>query len=128
MISAAELRKLQQSFLVTKEDEFITRFKKATDLYESILIQESQKAIMAAQQMITNYILVNYIPLTQSIEGFYYNTLLYGMWKGENLFQKFNIVPPFERVNKELDRFVYRLENMSDPNKSNRLYLKLSWC
>jgi hypothetical protein len=128
MISAAELRKLQQSFLVTKEDEFITRFKKATDLYESILIQESQNAIMAAQQMITNHILLNYIPLTQSIEGFYYNTLLYGLWKGENLFQKFNILPPFERANKELDRFGYRLENMSDPNKSNRLYLKLSWC
>ena len=128
MISAAELRKLQQSFLVTKEDEFITRFKKATDVYESILIQESQKAIMAAQQMITNHMILNYIPLTVSIEGFYYNTLLYGMWKGENLFQKFNILPPFDRANKELDRFGYRLENISDPNKSNRLYIKLSWC
>jgi CHASE3 domain sensor protein len=127
MISAAELRKLQQSFLLTKEDEFITRFKKATDLYESILIQESQIAIMAAQKMVTNYMFLNYIPLTQSIEGFYYSTLLYGIWKDENLFQKFNIVSPFERANKELDRFGYRLENVSDPNKSNRLYLKLTW-
>jgi hypothetical protein len=128
MISAAELRRLQQSFIATKEDEFITCFKKATDLYESILIQESQKAIVAAQQMLTNHMILNYIPLTQTIEGFYYNTLLYGIWKGENLFQKFNIVSPFDRANKELEIFGYRLENISDPNKSNRLYLKISWC
>ena len=127
MISAAELRKLQQSFLLTKEHEFIARFKKASDLYESILIQESQIAIMSAQKMISNYMFLNYIPLTVSIDGFYYSTLLYGIWKDENLFQKFNILPPLEKANKELNRFGYRLENMSDPNKSNRLYLKLTW-
>jgi hypothetical protein len=127
MISAAEFRKLQQSFLLTKEDELITRFKKATEIYESILIKESERAIMAAQQMVTNQIILNYIPLTQSIDGFYYNTMLYGIWKGENLFEKCNIVPPFDRATKELDRFGYRLENVSDPNKSNRLYLKLTW-
>ena len=127
MISAAELRKLQQSFLSSKEDEFITRFKKAIQQYESTLLLESENTISAAQQMNVNYMFLNYIPLIQSFEGFYYTTLLYGIWKSENLFEKYNIISPFDNVSKELERFGYRLENISDSNKSSRLYLKLSW-
>ena len=127
MISAQELRKLQESFIQNKEDDFIPRFKQAVDQYKTILIQESEKAIMAAQNTNLHYIFLDYLPLTKTYEGFYYNTVLYGFWKGEHLFTKHDITSPFDQANKELDRFGYRLENLSDTNKSNRLYIKLTW-
>lgn len=127
MISAAELRILQQSFIQDKEDEFVSRFKKAVQLYESILIQESQNAILNAQKSNLTYTFLDFVPLTKTYEGFYYNAVLYGFWKGENLFTKHNITSPFDSANKELDRFGYRIENISDTSKSNRLYIKLTW-
>ena len=127
MISAEQLRNLQQSFLQNKEEEFLSRFKKAIDQYESILIKESETAIINAQKTNLSYIFLDFLPLTKTYEGFYYNTVLYGFWKGENLFTKYNIISPFDSANKELERFGYHLENLSDTNKSNRLYIKLVW-
>lgn len=127
MISAQELRDLQKSFLQNKEEEILCRFKTAVSQYESILMKECENAITIAQKNNLTYTFLDFQPLTKSYEGFYYTAVLYGLWKGENLFTKHSIVSPFDRVNKELERFGYHLENVSDMNKSNRLYIKLSW-
>ena len=133
MISAQELRNLQKTFLNDKEGDFIQRIKDASDLYYKLLMEEAQKSIVYAQQNNLSYSLLNFTSLTQPVDIFTYTNLLYGIWINkytnipENLFLKYEITPPFDRAVKELEIFGYKLENVSDPNKSRKIYIKLSW-
>ena len=75
-------------------------------------MEEAQKSITFAQQTNRDWIFLNYVPLIQPIYGFYYTMFLNSA---------------LERVAKELAVFGYRLENISDSSKSNKLFIKLSW-
>jgi hypothetical protein len=125
MISAKELRRLQEEFV--KKDSISSRFETASDKYRQRIIDQAQCAITDVQnnKHNYNYTMLDYIPLIQEIDGFSYSQMLYGLWNRTT--QKFDVFNPFEKASKELERFGYKLENVSDFTKSKRLYIKISW-
>jgi hypothetical protein len=106
MITAQELRALQAQFLI--EDSL----SKATKYYDNLVMEEAKRAISYAQQTRQDWIFLNYIPLIQPVYGFHYTMFL------EN---------SLNRARAELAQFGYRIENISDQSKSNKLFIKISW-
>lgn len=142
MISAAELRALQSSrVVVAKHDEeknkamFSARFKKACDAYYNTIMEEVKLALESIQEQESSYtyLILNYKPLIADFEGLKYTTLLYGYWNAErkefddSTFAEYDVEKPFEKAKKELAELGYRLENVSDPSISKRLFIKFSW-
>jgi hypothetical protein len=106
MITAQELRVLQAKFLL--EDNLY----KGSKYYDSLIMEEVKKAISYAQQTRQDWIFLNYFPLIQPVYGFSYTMFL------EN---------SLNRARAELEVFGYRIENISDQTKSNKLFIKISW-
>ena len=106
MITAQELRVLQAKFLL--EDTL----SKGTKYYDSLIMEEAKKAISYAQQTRQDWIFLNYFPLIQPVYGFSYTMFL------EN---------SLNHARAELAQFGYRIENISDQTKSNKLFIKISW-
>lgn len=140
MISAAELRARQASRVPPmdeqrKKAEFTARFKKAADGYYNAIMEEVKLALESIQEQESSYtyIILNFKPLTAEFEGLKYTTLLYGYWNKErnafddSAFAEYGVEKPFERAKKELAELGYRLENVSDPSISKKLFIKFSW-
>jgi hypothetical protein len=147
MISAADLRRTQEANQATRQDEvarrkdeaekreakIVERFRGACDKYVDVLLDEAKRALEYAQKTSKTYIILDHRDITKDIEGFSYTTLLYGFWSrsdskfDDSIFTKNDIVRPFDRASAELDKFGYKLENVSDPARSHRLFIKLSW-
>lgn len=125
MISAKELRRIQAEFL--KKDSISSRFETASDKYRQRIIDQAGRAIADVQnnKHNYNYTMLDYIPLIEEIDGFSYSQMLYGLWNRTT--QQFDVFNPFEKASKELEKFGYKLENVSDFTKSKRLYIKISW-
>jgi hypothetical protein len=146
MISAAEFRKLQTESLAQKkvaQDEAKTkreaeqkaRFAKACDEYREVILDEVQAALKHVREkgLRYNYIMLEHTYLIKDVKGFSYTTLLYGFWNKETkkfdeaIFKENEVSKPFDRAVEELATHGYKLENVSDPTRSKRLYIKLSW-
>jgi hypothetical protein len=133
MISAEELRKLQKQETIRRQNEYTVNFKNATDKYYQILMDEAKKSIELAQKTSKNYIILDHIPLIRGVDGFPYTKLLYGVWDKTNctfdpsIFEKSNTTSPFSRAVEDLDKFGYKLENVSKMTKPYHLHLKISW-
>jgi hypothetical protein len=146
MISAAEFRKLQTESLAQKkvaQDEAKTkreaeqkaRFAKACDEYKEVILDEVQAALKHVREkgLRYNYIMLEHTYLIKDVKGFSYTTLLYGFWNKETkkfddaIFKENEVTKPFDRAVEELATHGYKLENVSDQNRSKRLYIKLSW-
>jgi hypothetical protein len=146
MISAAEFRKLQTESLAQKkaaheeaktkrEAEQKARFTKACDEYKEVILDEVQAALKHVREkgLRYNYIMLDHHYLIKDVKGFSYTTLLYGFWNKEgnkfedNIFKDYEVSKPFDRAAEELAAHGYKLENVSDPTRSKRLYIKLSW-
>lgn len=147
MISAADLRRAQEANQATRQEEaarrkdeaaareakLVERFRGACDKYVDILLDEAKHALEYAQKTNKIYIILDRREITKDVDGFAYTTLLYGFWsRSENkfdcsIFSKNEIQRPFERAAAELDKFGYKLENVSDPARSKGLFIKLSW-
>jgi len=106
MITAQELRVLQAKFLL--EDSLT----KGANYYDNLIMEEAKKAISYAQQTRQDWIFLNYFPLIQPVYGFSYTMFL------EN---------SLNRARVSLAQFGYRIENISDQSKSNKLFIKVSW-
>jgi len=106
MITAQELRVLQAKFLL--EDSL----SKGANYYDRLIMEEAKKAISYAQQTRQDWIFLNYFPLIQPVYGFSYTMFL------EN---------SLNRARVSLGQFGYRIENISDQSKSNKLFIKISW-
>jgi hypothetical protein len=146
MISAAEFRKLQTESLAQKkaahdeakmkrEAEQKARFAKACDEYKGVILDEVQAALKHVREkgLRYNYIMLEHSYLIRDVKGFSYTTLLYGFWNKETkkfdeaIFKDNEVTKPFDRAVEELAAHGYKLENVSDPTRSKRLYIKLSW-
>jgi hypothetical protein len=147
MISAADLRRAQEANQATRQEEatrrkeeaekreakIVERFRSACDKYVDILLDEAKRALEYAQKTAKTYIILDHRDITKDVEGFSYTTLLYGFWSrsdnkfDDSIFTKNDIQHPFERAAAELDKFGYKLENVSDSSRSHRLFIKLSW-
>jgi hypothetical protein len=146
MISAAEFRKLQTETLTQKKaahDEAKTkreveqkaRFVVACGEYREVILDEVQAALkhVRAKGLRYNYIMLDHTYLTKDTKGFAYTTLLYGFWNKErksfddSIFKENEVRKPFDIAAEELATHGYKLENVSDPARSKRLYIKLSW-
>jgi hypothetical protein len=147
MISAADLRRAQEANQTARQEEaarrkeeaaareakIVERFRGACDKYVDILLDETKHALEYAQKTSKSYIILDTSNITKTIEGFSYTTFLYGFWSREtrkfddSIFTKNEIQRPFERAVAELDKFGYKLENVSDPARSKGLFIKLSW-
>ena len=106
MITAQELRVLQAKFLL---EDTLSR---GANYYDSLIMEEAKRAISYAQQTRRDWIFLNYLPLIQPVYGLSYTMFL------ENSLNR-------ARVN--LGQFGYRIENISDQSKSNKLFIKISW-
>jgi hypothetical protein len=133
MLSAAELRARQAEKLSSRKDEFSSRFRKATEGYYEAIMREVKLALEAVQDSSFTYVILNFKPLTEDFEGLKYTTMLYGYWIkdreafDDSIFAEQEVEKPFERAKKELAELGYRLENVSDPKVSKKLFIKLSW-
>lgn len=147
MISAADLRRAQEANQATRQEEsarrkdeaekreakIVERFRGACDKYVDILLDEAKRALEYVQTTNKTYIILDHRDITKDVEGFAYTTLLYGFWSRQNskfddsIFTKNDIQRPFDRAAAELDKFGYKLENVSDPARSHRLFIKLTW-
>jgi hypothetical protein len=146
MISAAEFRKLQTESLAQKkvaheeaktkrETEQKARFAKACDEYQEVILDEVQAALKHVREkgLRYNYIMLEHTYLIKDVKGFSYTTLLYGFWNkdgkkfDDSIFKDSEVTKPFDRAVEELAKHGYKLENVSDPTRSKRLYIKLSW-
>jgi hypothetical protein len=147
MISAADLRRTQEANQATRQEEaarrkdeaiqreakIVERFRGACDKYVDILLEETKRALQYAQKTAKTYIILDHREITKDVEGFSYTTLLYGFWSrqdnkfDDSIFTKNDIQRPLDRAAAELDKFGYKLENVSDPARSHRLFIKLSW-
>jgi hypothetical protein len=140
MISAEELRARQTAQQEVKKEqrvkeqvEFGDRFKKAVDKYYDIIMSEAEKAIGEAQKSTKPFVYLDFKPLIKDVEGLAYTTVLYGFWNkkeqrfDDSKFKEFGIEKPLERASRDLDKLGYKLKDVSDPSKSYRLFIKLSW-
>jgi hypothetical protein len=133
MISAEELRKLQKEESIRRETEYSLSFKNATDKYYNIIMEEAKKAISISQKTDRSYIILDHVPLIRNVDTFQYTRLLYGLWNKHthkfdpSIFEKYCVVSPFSRAVEDLDKFGYKLENVSKPTKPYHLHLKISW-
>ena len=133
MISAAELRILQQSYVVASQKAKEDRFRNACEKYFDILVTEGQRGIeMSKSSSRTSYIL-SPERISQKVDGYQYSTLLYGLWNrttrqfDSEIFAKNEVEKPFDRAVTYFANFGYKLENISDSSKSFSLFIKLSW-
>jgi hypothetical protein len=140
---ASEFRKVQMEHASQKKDdrekrdrEFTERFKAACDKYTELLLEEASIALKHAQGRFNNYIILDNkdrSPILQDCEGFAYTSFIYGRWDKRNhrfddsVFARHSIARPLETAQKVLEEAGYKLENISDPKRSRRLFLKLSW-
>ena len=126
MISAAELRKIQEEYRLNDDKN---RFINASDKYYNILLDECKYAIEYIQNNNICSIILKTDNLIRQIDAYSYTTMLYGFWNKEthsfnnNVFREYGILSPLERVTKDLEIFGYRLEHIND---SKQLILKLS--
>lgn len=140
MISAADLRAVQTKTAATKADEdarkeaeFTARFKTATDKYYDTIMTEVKLAVEAAKTSRRTFFILDADKLTASTDGFKYTSMLYGFWNKDTrrfedaIYKKNSIQKPLERAAEELAPLGFKLENISDPNKSFRLFIRLSW-
>jgi hypothetical protein len=140
MISAADLRRAQEANqsarkdeVAQKEKQLVDRFRTACDKYVDLLLDEAKKALEYAQRTNKAYIILDHRDITKDVEGFSYTSLLYGFWSRQDkkfdtaIFEKNEIKRPFDRAVEQLETFGYKLENVSDPARSHRLFIKLSW-
>ncbi len=140
MISATELSSIQNQHQISrnisqieKSIKFVERFRCACDKYVDILNQEVKRSIDYVKKTNKNSIILNHYIISQNVDEFSYNTMLYGFWNQQNrkfddsIFTKNNIQRPLDRVATELAKFGYRLENISDSSKSHSIFIKLSW-
>jgi hypothetical protein len=147
MISAADLRRAQEANQATRQDEaarrkdeaeareakIVDRFRIACDKYVDVLLNEAKRALEYVQKTNKTYIILDHREITKDVEGFSYTTLIYGFWSRaaskfeDRIFTKNDIQRPFDRAAAELEKFGYKLENVSDPTRSHRLFIKLTW-
>lgn len=140
IMPATEFRKVQTEEIShikeereKREAEFAEKFKSACDTYKEVLLNEVSIALDYAKQRNKPYIILDDKYVTLNCYGFAYTSLLYGFWDkkknrfDESTFSKYNITKPLELVQKELESLGYTLEDVSDPKRSRRLFLKLSW-
>ena len=145
MISAAEFRKLQSETIASKAEKAIeqkakreaeqkARFAVACDEYVEVILDEVQAALKHVREkgLRYNYIMLEHTYLIKDVKGFAYTTLLYGFWNkdkksfDDSVFKDNEVAKPFDRAVEELSKHGYKLENVSDPARSKRLYIKLS--
>jgi hypothetical protein len=142
MLSAAELRKFQYENVAARteqkskrEAELKSRFIEACTDYREVILAEVKSALEFVREKRPDYkfIMLNHASLIKDVKGFSYTTLLYGFWnkeKGafdESIFKQHDTAKPFDLAAFELEALGYKLENVSDPTRSKRLYVKLSW-
>lgn len=133
MISAADLRRSQEASRQERDAKIIERVRSASTKYVDIILEEAKKALEYAQRTNKSYIILDHRDITRDVEGLSYTTLLYGFWDrstekfDDSIFIKNDIPRPLDRAIAELEKFGYKLENVSDPTRSRRLFLKLSW-
>ena len=140
IVPAAEFRKVQTeevSHIKEERDkrdaEFVEKFKIACAKYKQVLLDEVATALDHAKRRNKNYIILDDKYIADKCDGFAYTSLLYGFWNNkthrfdDSAFAKNNIEKPFEAAKKELKELGYTLEDVSDPKRSRKLYIKLSW-
>lgn len=141
LIPAAELKKLQAAKggeeagkdREAREDDFVERFRASADAYYQRIMDEAHLAIDGAKEGTRSYAILNSGALMARQDTFSYSTMLYGFWNNEKkafnqaIFIKNAIQMPFERARIDLRKAGYKLENVSDPSKSLKLFLKISW-
>ncbi len=116
-----------------RNQQFAKRFGAACDKYYEILLKEVARVLDESKKTTKTSAILNDSNITGDIDGFSYATLLYGFWDrntrkfDSSVFTKNNIDLPFYRVATKLANLGYKLENISDPSKSFRLFIKLSW-
>lgn len=116
-----------------KEAAFKERFGKACNLYYETLMQVIEDKLEAAGKTSKTYVIVNDKRLDDKFEGLSNTTVLYGFWNKEEsefdatVFEKHGIVPPFERVVKQMKDLGYSIEDVSDSKRSLKTFLKVSW-
>lgn len=141
ILPATELRKVQtEQTSVRKEErdkrdaEFAEKFRVALDKYYDILMEEVAHALDFAQKTSrTHIILDDKSKITADVDEFAYTSMLYGFWDNrkhrfnDSVFEKHGLTKPLARAHEELSKLGYKLEDVSDPKRSRRLFLKLSW-
>lgn len=153
MISAAEFRKLQTESIAAKTEQLAeknakreaeqkrreaeqkARFVAACLEYRDVILDEVQAALKHVREkgLRYKYIMLEHTYLIKDVKGFAYTTLLYGFWNKEkqsfdnSVFKDNDLAKPFDLAAEELAKHGYKLENVSDPTRSKRLYIKLSW-
>ena len=116
-----------------RDAEFAGKFKAACEKYKQVLLDEVAEALEHAKKRSVSYIILDEKYITADCEGFVYTSLLYGFWDkkshrfDDSAFAKHSITKPLEAAQKELESLGYKLEDVSDPKRSRRLFLKLSW-
>ncbi len=139
-IPANEFRKVQtERVTLRKEDqerrdrEFAENFKVACQKYSQTLLDECAHALKVAQGRSKPYIILDDRVITEDCDGFAYTSFLYGFWDKRNhrfndsVFTKHSIEKPLKTAQDTLAPLGYKLEDVSDPKRSRRLFLKLSW-
>ena len=142
MIPAQQLRQLQTENDAQRAEraaqraaEFKPRFQAACGKYKAKLLEEVAAALEHVREKRLNYkyIMLDFKNITTDTDGFAYSTMLYGFWNkdsksfDESVFATNEAEKPFDAAVKELAELGYTLENVSDAEKSKRLYIKLSW-
>lgn len=140
IMPATEFRKVQTEEISNiKEErkkrdvEFAEKFKGACERYKDLLLEEVAEALQEAKKRQKNHIILDDKFITENCDGFVYTSLLYGFWNwkshsfDDSVFTKYSIKKPLETAQSELELLGYTLEDVSDPKRSRRLFLKLSW-
>ena len=137
MISAQELRQLQNDHdsqraerAAQRAAEFKPRFQEACLKYKAKLLEEVASALDYIREKRLNYkfIMLDYKNITTDTDGFAYSTMLYGFWNKDSkefedsVFTTNEAEKPFDAAVKELTELGYKLENVSDAEKSLRSY------
>ena len=116
-----------------RNEQFAKRFSAACDKYYEILLKEVARVLDESKKTTKTWAILDDSNITGVIDGFSYATLLHGFWDrntrkfDDSVFNKTNTDRPFYRAVTELAKLGYKLENISDPSKSFRLFIKLSW-
>jgi hypothetical protein len=142
MISADALRKIQQEKRERAradkselKEKLKTAFVTAADDFYKRIVEECQIALeyVASTKYYKNYIILNHAVIMKDIGSYKASTLMYGFWSKEKLdfettvFEDYRIEMPFKRAVEECANTGYKLEDVSDHKRSNRIMLKLSW-
>lgn len=136
IITGSETKKVQEEKKVIKASNHntsIERFRVATDRYYERILAEAVKAIENATSTSHTYAILDCNILSESEDCFNSTMMMYGFWDNKNymyntaVFINNHIEMPFIRAVKELESHGYRLTDVSDPKKSRKIFLKLSW-